>query len=57
MTTVEQPLRRAPSGPQLPRPKTRRAAPSPWLVVGVAFAAGVLAAKVLDWRGHAHPRR
>jgi hypothetical protein len=30
--------------------------PSPWLVLGAAFAAGVLAAKILDWRGHAHPR-
>jgi hypothetical protein len=33
-----------------------RRGPSPWLVLGAAFAAGVLAAKVLDWRGHAHPR-
>ena len=30
--------------------------PNPWLVVGVAFAVGFAAAKVLDWRGHAHPR-
>ena len=30
--------------------------PSPWLVVGAAFALGMLAAKALDWRGHAHPR-
>ena len=30
--------------------------PSPWLVIGAALAVGVLAAKVLDWRGHAHPR-
>jgi hypothetical protein len=26
------------------------------LVVGVAAAAGVLLAKIVDWRGHAHPR-
>jgi hypothetical protein len=29
---------------------------NPLLVVAVAFAAGVLLAKVIDWRGHAHPR-
>jgi hypothetical protein len=28
---------------------------NPWLVLGAAFAVGVLVAKVLDWRGHAHP--
>lgn len=47
----------APSGPQLgDRPKPGRRGPSPFLVLGVAFAAGVLLAKVVDWRGHAHPR-
>jgi len=30
--------------------------PSPFLVLGAAFAAGVLLAKWIDWRGHAHPR-
>jgi hypothetical protein len=30
--------------------------PNPLLVIGVAFAAGVVLAKWLDWRGHAHPR-
>jgi hypothetical protein len=25
-------------------------------VIGVAFAAGVVLAKLIDWRGHAHPR-
>jgi hypothetical protein len=30
---------------------------NPWLVVGAAFAIGFLAAKLVDWRGHAHPRR
>jgi len=48
----------APSAPQLGRrpkpPKT--GGPNPWLVVGVAFAAGVAIAKWIDWRGHAHPR-
>lgn len=48
----------APSGPQLgKRPKPKRTkGPSPFLVLGVAFAAGILIAKVVDWRGHAHPR-
>jgi hypothetical protein len=47
----------APSGPQLgKRPRLGRGGPNPLLVVGVAFAAGVLLAKVIDWRGHAHPR-
>jgi len=34
----------------------RRMLRSPWLVLGVAFAVGVTAAKVIDWRSHAHPR-
>ena len=48
----------APPGPQLERPPSakRRGGVSPWLVVGGAFAAGYLAAKVIDWRSHAHPR-
>src|SRR5688572_2439069 len=48
----------APSGPQLgkrPKPKGQ-SGPNPFLVLGVAFAAGILIAKVIDWRGHAHPR-
>src|ERR687897_309024 len=44
---------RAPSGPQLDRPK-RRGGPNPFLVVGAAVALGVFLAKVLDWRSHAH---
>ncbi len=52
----------APSSPQLgKRPKGRRSGgggngPNPWLVVGVALAAGIALAKWIDWRGHAHPR-
>jgi hypothetical protein len=47
----------APSGPQLERPKPRpKRGINPWLVVGAAFAGGYLAAKVIDWRSHAHPR-
>jgi hypothetical protein len=51
----------APSGPQLgkaPKPKkpSSGGGPSPFLVIGVALAAGIVLAKWLDWRGHAHPR-
>jgi hypothetical protein len=28
--------------------------PSPFLVVGAAVAAGIVLAKWIDWRGHAH---
>jgi hypothetical protein len=58
--TNEQPGhgRVAPSGPQLERPerKRKRGGPSPWLVIGAAVFAGIVLAKVIDWRGHAHPR-
>ena len=53
----------APTSPQLgERPKKRKKrqrgskGPAPVVVVGAALVAGVLLAKVLDWRGHAHPR-
>jgi hypothetical protein len=47
----------APSRPQLPkRLKPKGSGPNPWLVVGIGLAAGVLLAKWIDWRGHAHPR-
>jgi hypothetical protein len=45
----------APSGPQLGRRKPEDG-PSPFLVMGAAFVAGIFLAKVIDWRGHAHPR-
>src|ERR671930_2789118 len=41
------------------KPKKKRGnggRPPPLLVVGAAFAAGILLAKVVDWRGHAHQR-
>ena len=48
----------APSGPQISkRPKPPGAGPNPLLVVGIALAAGIVLAKLIDWRGHAHPRR
>jgi hypothetical protein len=54
----------APSAPQVttPRrpPQTKsgrpKKGPNPFLVAGVAFAAGIALAKVIDWRSHAHPR-
>ena len=51
----------AASGPEpaAPPPKRNRkpsGGPSPWLFVGAALVVGIVAAKVLDWRGHAHPR-
>ena len=48
----------APSAPQLSRPKPRKQGngPSPFLIVGAALVAGIVVARVIDWRGHAHPR-
>jgi hypothetical protein len=56
----------APSAPQIARPRRRPKAkaqkrkrtqgPNPFLVAGVALVAGIALAKMIDWRGHAHPR-
>jgi hypothetical protein len=49
----------APSSPQLgarPKAKKQGSGPSPWIVVGAALAVGIVLAKWIDWRGHAHPR-
>lgn len=48
----------APTGPPLgERAKPPgEGGPNPFLVIGVAFAAGIVLAKLIDWRGHAHPR-
>jgi hypothetical protein len=47
-----------PAGPQLgKRPKPKRGGgPNPWAVIGAALVTGIVLAKVIDWRGHAHPR-
>ena len=50
----------APSGPQLgkapaPTPSSG-GGPNPFVIVGAALAGGILLAKWIDWRGHAHPR-
>jgi len=52
------------SAPSPARPRRRRKAkrptrsrgPNPFVVMGVALVAGIALAKVIDWRGHAHPR-
>ena len=46
-----------PSAPK--KAKKKRGAgggPPPVVIVGAALLAGILLAKVVDWRGHAHPR-
>ena len=51
--------RRSPAGPQLgarPTPERARKGLNPWLVLGGAIIGGYFIAKVIDWRGHAHPR-
>ena len=63
------PPRAAPSPPpppppprlSVPEPKQdkqakSRSGPPPIVIVGAAFVAGIVLAKVVDWRGHAHPR-
>jgi hypothetical protein len=49
--------RQAPSGPQLSPQKSSKSGPNPFVVAGAAFALGTVLAKLIDWRGHAHPRR
>ena len=54
-----EPAPSAPSGPQLERaekPKKGGGGVSPWAVLGAALAVGYVLAKVVDWRGHAHPK-
>jgi hypothetical protein len=46
----------APSSPQLGRRPRSGGGPNPFVVVGIALAAGIVLAKWIDWRGHAHPR-
>jgi hypothetical protein len=52
-----------PLPPPEPRPKaksrprrSRRGGPNPIVVAVGAFVVGLVLAKVVDWRGHAHPR-
>jgi hypothetical protein len=45
-----------PSGPQLGKRPGEGGGPNPIVIVAAALALGILLAKVIDWRGHAHPR-
>jgi hypothetical protein len=61
MPSLSRPRRRqsppaAPSGPQH-GPRGAKKGANPFVVAGAAFGAGTLLAKLIDWRGHAHPRR
>jgi hypothetical protein len=44
----------APGPKRRSRPK-KGGGPNPFVVVAATFAVGFLLAKVIDWRGHAHP--
>ena len=46
----------SPTAPQLGKRPKRKGGPNPFLVVGAALVAGIALAKLVDWRGHAHPR-
>lgn len=50
------PPRPAAFKPQKPKGAKKRGGPPPIVIVGAAFVAGIVLAKVVDWRGHAHPR-
>jgi len=43
-------------GQQPKRKKKRGGSPTPFIVVGAALLAGIVLARWIDWRGHAHPR-
>src|SRR4051794_37860614 len=52
-----------PQPPPVPKPDKPKKAkkkggggPTPLLIVGAALVTGIVIAKVVDWRGHAHPR-
>jgi hypothetical protein len=48
----------SPTSPQLGKRKKpkKQGGPNPFLVVGAALVAGIVLAKWVDWRSHAHPR-
>jgi hypothetical protein len=51
----------AETSPRLP-PRPKKTAkktgggPNPLVIVGAALVAGIVIAKLIDWRGHGHPR-
>ena len=46
----------APSGPQLRKRRKAKGGPNPFLVVGISLAAGIVLAKIVDWRGRGDAR-
>ena len=46
----------APAKPKAKKKTSKRGGPPPIVIVGAALVAGIVLAKVVDWRGHAHPR-
>lgn len=55
--TEPAPVAAAPVQSTRSAPSKSRNGPNPLAVTGAAFAVGAVLAKVIDWRGHAHPRR
>lgn len=46
----------APTAPQLGRRPRAGSGPNPFAVIAAALVVGIALAKLIDWRGHAHPR-
>lgn len=42
--------------PPIAEAQPKRGGPNPWAIVAGALAIGILIARVIDWRGHAHPK-
>jgi hypothetical protein len=55
--TDETPQRVAAPAPTRRNATRSRGGPNPVAVIGGAAGAGLALAKLIDWRGHAHPRR
>ncbi len=54
-TRAAPPPKARPTSKKKPKER-RRGGPPPVVIVGAALVAGIVLAKVIDWRGHAHPR-
>jgi hypothetical protein len=39
-----------------PKAKKKAGGPNPWVLVGIALAAGIVLARFIEWRGHGYPR-
>jgi hypothetical protein len=55
-TTEQRPTKPKPKAKKEPKPRRSGGGPPPLVIVGAALVAGIVLAKVVDWRGHAHPR-